>query len=238
MLVPKSSSAAGATLVAAVFLSTSVSAATGPYAKAPLDRYMTASRQSEVDLARSAAPPSISSRATVLVLTSHGYVVTAKGTNGFTCLVERAWMSPFDSIEFWNWHMHGPICYNPPASRTVLQYTLARTNLVLSGLNKSQILERVQAEAAAGSLPSPEPGSMSYMMSKHGFLGDGVGSWYSHLMIYTPKGESANDGASWGADLAGSPVAFDNGHRVVPEPETIMMVIVPRWSDGTAAPKP
>ena len=51
-----------------------------------------------------------------------------KGTNGFTCLVERSWMSPFDSPEFWNWKMRGPICYNPAASRTVLLYTLRGRN--------------------------------------------------------------------------------------------------------------
>ena len=96
-------------------------------------------------------------------------------------------MSPFDSSDFWNWKMRGPICYNPAASRTVLLYTLRRTDLVLSGQTKSQMLVRIKAAVAEKQLPAPEPGSMSYMMSKHGDLGDGVGPWKSHLMFYAPK---------------------------------------------------
>jgi hypothetical protein len=77
---------------------------------------------------------------------------------------------------------------------------------------------------------------MSYMMSKHGYLGDGVGAWMAHLMFYTPAADTANSGASWGANLPGSPVVFDTSHHIVPEPETIFMIPVAHWSDGTAAP--
>lgn len=203
---------------------------------APLDRYLMADRQAEIKLARSAAPTAISLHATLLVLGPHGYEAAEKGTNGFTCLVERSWMSPFDSPEFWNWNMRGPICYNPAASRTVALYTLQRTDLALSGLTKPQILDRTKAAVADKQLPTPEPGSMSYMMSKHGDLGDGVGPWLSHLMFYAPKADGAEDGASWGADLPASPVILDTSRRVVPEPETIFMVPVARWSDGTRAP--
>ena len=51
-------------------------------------------------------------------------------------------------------------------------------------------------------------------------------------MFHVPK----TDGAQWGADLAGSPVLFNDQYRDVPEPETIFMVPVFYWSDGTAAP--
>jgi len=195
-----------------------------------------ADRQAEINLAQSAAPPSISLHATVLVLGHRGYETAESGTNGFTCLVERSWMSPFDSPEFWNWKMRGPICYNPAASRTVLLYTLQRTKLVLSGLTKSQMLDRIKIAVADKQLPPPEPGSMSYMMSKHGYLGDGVGAWMSHLMLYAPQADGAKDGASWGADSPTSPVILNTSYRVVPEPETIFMVPVARWSDRTPAP--
>ena len=208
-----------------------------PYERmAPLGQYLMADRQAEINLARSAAPSAISIHATFLVLGHHGYETAERGTNGFTCLVERAWMSPFDSSEFWSWKMRGPICYNPAATRTVLLYTLQRTELALSGLTKSQMLDRTKAAVADKQLPTPEPGSMSYMMSKQGYLGDGVGPWLSHLMFYAPKTDGAKDGASWGADLPASPVVLDTSHRVVPEPETIFMVPVAHWSDGTLAP--
>jgi hypothetical protein len=203
---------------------------------APLAWYLATDRRAEITLAQSAAPSAISLHATVLVLGRDGYETAQKGTNGFTCLVERSWMSPFSSSQFWNWHMRGPICYNPPASRTVLVYTLRRTDMAISGLTKSQMLDRIETAVANGQLPAPEPGSMSYMMSRHGYLGDGVGPWMSHLMFYAPKADEAKDGASWGADLPGSPVVFDTEHRIVPEPETIFMVPVSLWSDGTSAP--
>jgi hypothetical protein len=202
---------------------------------APIERYLMAP-SSETALAQSAAPGGISRNATVLVLNRHGYQTAMKGTNGFTCLVERAWMSPFDSPQFWNPKMRGPICYNPPASRTILLYTLNRTDLVLHGFSKAQMIERIDAAFAAKKLPPPEPGSMSYMMSSKGDLGDAVGPWYPHLMFHAPKADGARDGASWGADLTGSPVLLDTSHHEVPEPETIFMVPVGQWSDGTPAP--
>jgi hypothetical protein len=206
-----------------------------PYPRmAPIDRYLMAP-SSEIALAQSAAPGVISRNATVLILHRHGYQTAMKGTNGFTCLVERAWMSPFDSPEFWNPKMRGPICYNPAASRTVLLYTLNRTELVLHGFSKAQMIERIDAAFAAQKLPPPEPGSMSYMMSRKGDLGDGVGPWHPHLMFHAPKAAGARDGMSWGADLPGSPVVLDTSYREVPEPETIFMIPVGHWSDGTPA---
>src|ERR1700728_4463450 len=133
---------------------------------APLDQYLTADRNAEIALARSAAPPSISRDATVLVFEKSGYQTAVKGKNGFTCLVERAWMSPFDSPEFWNPKMRGPICYNPAAVRTILPYTVNRTRLVLSGSSKEQMRENITTAIAKHGLPLPEAGSMSYMLSK------------------------------------------------------------------------
>jgi hypothetical protein len=69
---------------------------------APLDQYLIPDRNAEIALARSAAPPSISKDATVMVLGMHGYETAVEGKNGFVCLVERAWMDPFDSPGFWN----------------------------------------------------------------------------------------------------------------------------------------
>jgi hypothetical protein len=94
-----------------------------PYASmAPLDQYLMADRNAEIALARSAAPAAISSDAEVLVLARNGYETAVKGKNGFVCAVERRWMGPFDgefAINFWNPKLRGPICYNPPAARTI-----------------------------------------------------------------------------------------------------------------------
>jgi len=199
--------------------------------KAATEQYLMADRNAEMAMARSAAPVAISDAAKVLILTSDGYETAAEGTNGFTCLVERSWMSPVDSAEFWNPKMRGPICYNPQAVRTILPYTLNRTKLVLAGLTKAQMAEKIKAAVANQELPSPEPGAMSYMMSKAGVLGDSVGHWQPHLMFHLPRTE----GASWGANLDGSPVVLPDGFGDSPEPETIFLVPVDHWSDGTPA---
>ena len=220
-----------------VLLSASLQAraqeAAAPYLKmAPIGQYLMADRNAEIAMARSAAPPSISTDAEVMVLGRRGYETALKGKNGFVCLVERSWMSPFDFPEFWNPKMRGPICFNPAAVRSILPLTFKRTELVLAGLPKAQIIEGIKAFYAK-ELPPVEPGAMCYMMSTQGYLNDSAGHWVPHLMFYVPL----TDPKSWGADLPGSPVMLNPQFQGAPEPITEFMIPVPTWSDGTAAPK-
>jgi len=202
----------------------------GPYATmAPVAQYLMADRNAEIAMARSAAPPAISEDATIMVLGRGGYEIAAKGRNGFVCLVERSWMSPFDFPEFWNPKMRGPVCYNPPAARSILPRTVKRTALALAGQSKPAMLEAIKAAVVRKELPMPEAGAMSYMMSHQQYLNDEAGSWAPHLMFHIPR----TDGATWGANLPLSPVMLDTDHTEVPEPETIFMVAAGKWSDGT-----
>jgi hypothetical protein len=196
---------------------------------APVEQYLMADRYAEIALARSAAPPAISDDATIMVLERRGYLVAAKGRNGFVCLVERLWMSPFDFPEFWNPKMRGPVCYNPAAARSILPLTLRRTALALAGLSKPAMLAAIRAAVVGNDSPTPEAGAMSYMMSRQQYLNDEAGSWAPHLMFYLPR----TDGAAWGANLPLSPVMLDTDHTETPEPETIFMVAASTWSDGT-----
>jgi|SRR5579863_2424897 len=205
--------------------------ATGKDAMGPLSRYLM-DRTAEIAIARSAAPGSISSKATIMVLGSHGYVAAAQGTNGFTCLVERAWVRPFDSPIFWHQKFLSPVCYNAAASRSVLLYTYKRTELALSGSSARQIQQAMVAAIASHALPIPEPDSMAYMMSKSQRVGDDPIQWYPHLMFFMPIADRANSGASWGADLDGSPVVYDSGHKML-EPWAQFFIPITHWSDGT-----
>jgi len=203
---------------------------------APISEYLMTDRQVEIDLARTAAPPSISDHATIWVLGAHGYVTAVTGTNGFTCEVDRSWTKAFDDDNFWNPKVRTPICFNGPATRTVLPYTIFETKLALAGATESEIRERLTAAVAAKQLPEPENGSMGYMMSKVSYIDDHVKAWYSHIMIYTPSTLGANDGESWGADRDRSPVVFDSAHKVWPQPWALFFVPVSHWSDGSPAP--
>ncbi len=196
---------------------------------APIDQYMM-DRNAEIAMARSAAPEAISRDAKVMVLGRHGYETASEGKSGFVCVVERAWMADFDQPEFWNPRIRGPICFNPAAARSILPLTLKRTDLVLKGLSKPQLIDGIKTALEKRELPTLEPGAMCYMMSKLQFLGDSGGHWAPHLMFYVPQ----TDPAAWGADLPGSPVLLLPQFQGRPEPVTVFMVPVRHWSDGTA----
>jgi hypothetical protein len=190
-----------------------------------------ADRNAEITLARSAAPESISNGATVLVLGKQGYETAVEGKNGFVCVVERAWMSLSDSPEFWNPKLRGPICFNPPAARSVLPITYKRTEMALAGRTKAEIMEGSKAAFEKGELKPLEAGAMSYMMSKSAYLTDNDDHNLAHLMFYTPL----LDSAVWGADLPKSPVMANPQFKGA-QPINVFVVPVGRWSDGTVAP--
>ncbi len=211
--------------------------AKAPYpSMAPIEHYLMTDRNAEIALARSAAPEAISRDATILVLGRHGYETAVKGKNGFVCAVERGWMGPFngeDAANFWNPKIRGPICFNPPAARSILPLTYKRTEMILAGKSKAQIIDALRAADETKELPPLEPGAMSYMMSKDQYLTDGGDHhWMAHLMFYTPL----MDGAVWGADLPKSPVMLNPQFSGAPEPIDVFMVPAGRWSDGSAAP--
>lgn len=197
---------------------------------APIGQYLIADSRAEVALARSAAPPSISADAEVLVLGKTGYEVAVKGKNGFVCVVERSWTAGFDDPEFWNPKQRAPDCYNPPAVRSVMPQYLERTKWVLAGLTRSQMVEKARAAFASHEFTTPEAGSLSFMMSKEGYISDeSRGPWLPHVMFFVPYGQAA----TWGAELEGSPiVGADRG----PFEPTILFVPVRRWSDGSPGP--
>lgn len=221
-----------AVMFAAAWPAQAQNAKTAYPAMAPLEQYLMPDRNEEIKLARSAAPDSIASEAEVLVLGKAGYETAVQGKNGFVCLVERSWTAGIDSPDFWNPKLRGPLCLNPPAARTYLPRTIKKTELVIAGRNKAQMFEAITAAVDKKELPAPEPGAMSYMLSKQGYLGDEAGGpWLPHLMFFTPETESK----AWGADLPGSPIITFQDHE---ERLTVFLIPVRRWSDGTPAPAP
>ncbi|MFZ0957740.1 MAG: hypothetical protein WAN60_15450 [Candidatus Sulfotelmatobacter sp.] len=201
-----------------------------PYpSMAALDRYLMPDRNAEIALARSAAPDSISHDAKILVLGPHGYETAVEGKNGFVCAVERGWMAPFDNPEFWNPKIRGPLCFNPPAVRSILPMTYKRTEMVLAGQSKDQIMEGI-ATFAKKELPPLEPGAFTYMLSKEAYLTDRDDHNIAHLMFYTPL----MDKAVWGADLPKSPVMLNP--QFAREGIDVFIVLTGMWSDGTLAP--
>ena len=139
---------------------------------------------------------------------------------GVWAIVERAGSPQFTHISIDDFRL------NPPAMRSYLPLTIKKTDLVLAGQAKAQMFDSLKAAFDKKELPIPESGAMCYMMSKQQYLGDGNGHWHPHLMFFVPQ----TDAAIWGADLPGAPILrLDNA----PDPLTIFLVPVAKWSDGT-----
>jgi len=216
-------------LAAAVFTVADPAVAQGPYPNmAPADSYLMPNAAHEVELARSAAPESVSGKATVLVLGKGGYETAVKGSNGFVCIVARSWGAGFNDSDFWNPKVRAPICHNPASARSVLPTYLSRTRWVMEGASKDEVRERIIAGVASAQFSQPEIGSMCYMMSPKGYLSDATGGpWRPHVMYFVPR--TAN--SEWGANLPGSPMI---GNTDDAEQITVFLTPVSDWSDGSS----
>lgn len=166
---------------------------------APLSQYMMP-RDAEIALAKSAAPDSISGRATIRVLTSSGFQVVHEGDNGFVCMVMRGFtgaptFSPVQMRDLiaYDSKLRAPICFTPQAVRTVLPYYDLRTKLGLEGKTPHQIAEAVQAAYAKGELPKRAEVSFAYMWSADQVLGP-AGHWHPHMMVYLPYYDNSTFG--------------------------------------------
>ena len=211
-----------------------------PYPKmAPVDQYLM-EKDAEIQLARSAAPDSISRDATVLVLGRHGYQTAVQGTNGFVCIVARGWTGMFDWPEFWSPKIRAADCMNPQAAHSLLPIVELRTRLVMAGRSKPEILSAVKAACEKKQLPGLESGAMEYMMSKPSYLTDQDGHNMPHLMFDT----SLTDAKDWGAGAPDSPVMAAPYWFIAPKepsetkglpPILVFLVPVAHWSDGTPA---
>jgi hypothetical protein len=113
--------------------------------------------------------------------------------------------------------------------RTFLPLIIKKTEWVLEGRSKAQIVADLKTAFDKKELPTLEPGAMSYMQSKQGYLSDHDshgGHWHPHVMFFVPLA----DAQTWGANLPGSPIlaAEDPLERL-----TIFLIPVAKWSDGT-----
>jgi hypothetical protein len=194
-----------------------------PYpSMAPIAQYRM-DRDAEIALARTAAPASISRDAEVLVLGPGNFETAVQGTNGFVCLVGRAFAGPLSNPEFWSPRNRSPICLNPPAARSLLPYAMKQAGMALAGASKDQIADAIRAAVARNELGVPESGSMAYMMSKEAYLTDQGHHNLAHVMFELPRNGILRDRPDFF-------VSWD------PAPVIEFIVPVGQWSDGTVVP--
>lgn len=224
------------------FAASSGAAQSEKYPKmAPIDQYLM-EKNEEIQLAKSAAPDSISRDATILYLGRQGYETAVEGKNGFVCMVGRSWLAAFDWNEFWNAKVRAPDCMNRQAARSIVPLVLLRAKMVLGGRSKTEILTAIKTAFANGQVPKFERGAMDYMMSKSAYLTDEGEHNLPHVMFFT-EGIDAHE---WGSNAAGSPIMsapywfFSSSEpsrmKGLP-PIVVFLVGVANWSDGTQAGK-
>jgi hypothetical protein len=206
---------------------------------APIEEYLMA-RDAEIALARSAAPDSISRDATVMILTRTGYETAVTGKNRWVCLVDRGWSGMLDHPEFWSPKVRAPGCLSPAVARSFLPYDYLRTELILAGHSKEEVIAATQTAIEKKQLPRLE-GGICYMMSKSAYLGDFTGHNMPHVMFYA----AGKDGAAWGANLKNSPVmgvsywsASADSYPALKGFPPIYVYLVPvnKWADCSAGP--
>jgi hypothetical protein len=199
----------------------------------PLSEYLMP-RDAEIALARSAAPASISDRATIKILTKSGYEVVTQGDNGAVCMVMRGFSAPsYTPAQFrdlvYDPKVHAPICFTAPAAKTAMPYYELRTRLAMEGKGPDQIAQAVQAAYAKGELPHRDAVTFAYMWSAHQHLGP-PGAWHPHMMVFAPNYDNAMVGGNaFGSllpqlsDDAGTPFAVvvipvDDKLAITPQP--------------------
>ena len=172
----------------------------------PIDRYLM-SRDAEVALARTGAPPSISGHATIKVLTRSGFEVAQQGDNGAVCMVMRGFSAPtYTPAQFrdlvYDPTVRAPICFTAPAAKVAMPYYELRTTLALAGKNPEAIAAALRDAYAHGKLPHRDGVTMAYMWSAHQHLASGVDAWHPHMMLFAPN----YDNAMVGGNAFGSPL--------------------------------
>ena len=166
-------------------------------------------RDREIAVARSAAPATLSAKATIWVLTRTGYVKAVEGANGANCLITRGWSAPFDT-DLFGWEpLVAPICYDAVASGAPMHEQFLRAKLGLEGKSHDEIKAAVYEAYADGTLRPLENVGLSYMYSAAQVLGPGVGHWHPHLMIHAPYYSNALLGPN--TISSGDPVVVEAG---------------------------
>jgi hypothetical protein len=166
------------------------------------------SHDEKIKLAESAAPPEVSSKATVYILEHTGYVKVSDGTNGFSCIVDRE--NPFNSE---------PMCFDAEGSATTLQMRIFVEDQRANGKSEDEIKSAVEAGYKSGKFKAPTKPGICYMLSDSTtlFVNDKLLHAPPHLMFYAPYVTAA--------DL-GSPPAAANMPHIVREGQPDAYIIV------------
>jgi hypothetical protein len=93
-------------------------------------------RERQIELALSAAPTEVSSKATVYILGPKGYEKVREGANGFSCLIERSFKGTTQTSS-------APACFDAEGSRTIMLAYLRREELRAEGKSEEEVKDDI-----------------------------------------------------------------------------------------------
>jgi len=183
-------------------------------------------RERQIDLALSAAPTEVSSKAAVYILGPKGYEKVREGTNGFSCLIERSFKGTTQTSS-------APACFDAEGSGSIMVAYLRREELRAEGKSEEEVKEDIAQGYEDGRFKVPGPGFL-YMMSNENFVYNNVsgksGFVAPHLMFYAPN-KTAND---VGYDsVSPTMVPYLTGSGI--GPESLLVVAAEKPSQGDSA---
>src|SRR4051812_40083691 len=167
------------------------------------------SRETQIKIARSAAPKEVSEKADVYILGKNGYELAAKGTNGFSCAIER---ERLDTME--------PECYDREGSRSTFKARKFVEAQRAAGVSEENIEKAVTAGYKSGQFKAPSKPGITYMLSDSNYVFDPdakeVIHFAGHLMFYAPYATTKTVGSGTGAPYIVHPGKPDALLIVVP----------------------
>jgi hypothetical protein len=161
----------------------------------------------EMAIALSAAPEHLRAAASVYVLKEAGFVLARKGTNGFSCIVNRD--HPLSQK---------PTCYDAEGSGTILPKDLRFGELLRKGVPLDQIRNEIAHGFRSGKFISPRRPGVAYMLSgetKNYNASSGRVEYFPpHVMFYAPNLTNKDIGSD-GSFEPGLPSIAYQGPRVL-----------------------
>jgi hypothetical protein len=165
----------------------------------------------QIRLAETAAPAEVATKASIYVLRARGYELARKGTNAFTCFVDR---TRFDTLE--------PQCMDAEGLATTFQTRLFAEKQRAAGVAEEKIVAAIEDGYRSGRFKAPRRAGIIYMMSPYNYIFDEsskkVVHASPHLMFYAPGLQAKDIGSGAGAPFLSHPGAPDNLMIVVPGP--------------------
>ena len=183
-------------------------------------------REQQIQLALSAAPTEVSSKASVYILGPKGYEKVREGTNGFSCLIERSFRGTTQTSS-------APACFDAEGSRTIMVAYLRREELRAEGKSEEEVKDDIAKGYKDGRFKVPGPGFL-FMMSSENYVYDSEskksGFVPPHLMFYAPNKTAKDVGYE---SVSPTMVPYLTGSGV--GPESLLVVTAEKPSQGDSA---